>query len=161
MSLYFSGAWNSYRCSYKVSASGLGACLINVKLNLRYNSLFQLNSLWSWFWASLKQCGHCFILLLNPRGCALTFLEYIRCGEWEEDLAFSGLSFPAGKGECREFSPRMDLGQRWPLHVWGQSFYLHHCITLNLHRKRCGLVDLQHHRVACGRGLPDSRHVLE
>lgn len=72
-------------------------------------------------------------------------------------MSFSDLSFPAGKGECREFSLRMDLGQRWPLCVWGQSFYLHHCVTLNLHRKRRGLVDLQRHRLACGRGLPDSR----
>lgn len=38
--LYFSGARNSYRCTYKISASILGLCLTNSKLTSSYNSLF-------------------------------------------------------------------------------------------------------------------------
>lgn len=62
----------------------------------------------------LKQCGHPFSK--SWRLCS-SFREYIPSAEWEEDLSFPSLLFPAGKGECREFSPRMDLGQRWPLRL--------------------------------------------
>lgn len=66
---------------------------------------------------------------------------------------------PQEKGNVENFPRGCTWGRR-PLHVWGQSFYLHPCVTLNLHRKRCGSVDGECHGLAWGCSWPNSQHVL-
>lgn len=103
-------------------------------------------------WASL----HPFSKL---QGLCFSFRECIPSGEREEICPSQAYPSPQEKGNVENF-PRGWMWGRWPLRVWGQSFYLHPCVTLSLHRKRCGSVDWERHGLAWGCSWPNSQRVL-
>lgn len=79
--------------------------------------------------------------------------------EREETCPSQAYPSPQEKGNVENF-PRGCMWGRRPLRVWGQSFYLQPCVTLDLHRKRCGSVDWECHGLAWGCSWPNSQCVL-